>query len=245
MIQRIEISNLSKRYKGASKDSVKTLNFKINAQDKLSITGPNGAGKTTLISIITQSLAASNGSVKFYDASGEVKQKEVLHKIGIVPQNLALYEDLSPRENLHYFGALFNLQKGILTERTDFLLKELGLENVANDNVSTFSGGMKRKVNLAIGLIHDPEIIFLDEPTVGIDTHSKTAIIDYINKLNEAGKTIIYTSHYLEEAEKLCNRIIMLTDGEIVADGSIEGLLSEFKQRNLEGLYYHFNQTDK
>ncbi len=244
MIESIEISNLSKRYKGASKDSIKALSFKIKAQDKLSITGPNGAGKTTLISIITQSLSASNGSVKFYDASGEVKHKKVLHKIGIVPQNLALYEDLSPRENLYYFGALFNLPKDVLFERTDFLLKELDLAKVANDKVSTFSGGMKRKVNLAIGLIHDPEIIFLDEPTVGIDVHSKTAIIEYINKLNQEGKTIIYTSHYLEEAEKLCNRIIMLTDGKIVANGSIDGLLEEFQQQNLEGLYYHFNQKN-
>ncbi len=244
MIEKIVISNLSKKYKGASKESILSLNFEINAKDTLSIIGPNGAGKTTLISIITQSLKASSGSVQFYNNSGELNRDQIISCIGVVPQNLALYEDLSPRQNLYYFGALFNMQESKLKERASFLMDELNLAEVADDRVNTFSGGMKRKVNLAIGLIHDPEIIFLDEPTVGIDVHSKTHIIDYLGKLNQEGKTIIYTSHYLEEAERLCNSVILISNGNIVANGPIDQLLDENQQKDLEGLYYHFNKPE-
>lgn len=236
----IQIEAVSKRYRGAVKDSLKKVNLRIQTGDVYGILGPNGAGKTTLISILCGILEASDGHVIYRDKNEEVNFQGIQPKIGFVPQEYALYQELTPVQNLEYFGALYNLSKEKIAERTTEILAILGLSRVANDRVETFSGGMKRRVNLAIGIIHEPTILFLDEPTVGVDVQSKVAILKFLNQLNQAGTTIIYTSHHLSEAQDFCNRIALIDQGEIIMKGNIDTLLSTHDAKDLKTLFIQF-----
>lgn len=236
----IQIEAVSKRYRGATKDSLKKVSLTIRTGDVYGILGPNGAGKTTLISILCGILEASDGHVIYRDQNEEVNFKGIQPKIGFVPQEYALYQELTPIQNLEYFGALYNLPKEKIVARTTEILAILGLSRVANDRVESFSGGMKRRVNLAIGIIHEPSILFLDEPTVGVDVQSKVAILKFLNQLNQAGTTIIYTSHHLSEAQDFCNRIALIDQGEIIMEGEINTLLSTHAAKDLKSLFIQF-----
>jgi ABC-2 type transport system ATP-binding protein len=236
----IQIEEVSKRYKGADKDSLKKVSLAIQTGDVYGILGPNGAGKTTLISILCGILEASDGHVLYRDQNEEVNFKTIQPKIGFVPQEYALYQELTPIQNLEYFGALYNLSKEKIAARTTEVLAVLGLSRVAKDRIETFSGGMKRRVNLAIGIIHEPSILFLDEPTVGVDVQSKVAILKFLNELNQAGTTIIYTSHHLSEAQDFCNRIALIDQGKIIMNGDIDSLLSAHKAKDLKELFIQF-----
>jgi ABC-2 type transport system ATP-binding protein len=236
----IQIEDVSKRYKGATNDSLKKVSLSIQTGDVYGILGPNGAGKTTLISILCGIIEASDGHVIYRDNNEEVNFKGIQPKIGFVPQEYALYQELTPVQNLEYFGALYNLSKEKIAARTTEILAVLGLSRVANDRVETFSGGMKRRVNLAIGIIHEPSILFLDEPTVGVDVQSKVAILKFLNQLNQAGTTIIYTSHHLSEAQDFCNRIALIDQGEIIMKGDIDDLLSTHAAQDLKDLFIQF-----
>jgi ABC-2 type transport system ATP-binding protein len=236
----IQIEDVSKRYKGADKDSLKKVSLSIQTGDVYGVLGPNGAGKTTLISILCGIIEASDGHVVYRDNNEEVNFKGIQPKIGFVPQEYALYQELTPVQNLEYFGALYNLSKEKIAARTTEILAVLGLSRVANDRVETFSGGMKRRVNLAIGIIHEPSILFLDEPTVGVDVQSKVAILKFLNQLNQAGTTIIYTSHHLSEAQDFCNRIALIDQGEIIMKGNIDELLSTHAAEDLKALFIQF-----
>lgn len=236
----IQIEDVSKRYKGADKDSLKKVTLSIQTGDVYGVLGPNGAGKTTLISILCGIIEASDGHVVYRDNNEEVNFKGIQPKIGFVPQEYALYQELTPVQNLEYFGALYNLSKEKIAARTTEILAVLGLSRVANDRVETFSGGMKRRVNLAIGIIHEPSILFLDEPTVGVDVQSKVAILKFLNQLNQAGTTIIYTSHHLSEAQDFCNRIALIDQGEIIMKGNIDELLSTHAAEDLKALFIQF-----
>lgn len=232
----IKINDLNKRYRGAEVNSLTNVDLKITAGDKFGIIGPNGAGKTTLISILCGVLEASSGTVEYSRDGVVLGAKERQSIIGFVPQEYAFYEELTALQNLAYFGALYNLKKKELEQRSQMLLEFLGLKGHGNKKVKTFSGGMKRRVNLAIGILHEPKILFLDEPTVGVDVQSKHAIVKFLNQLNEQGTTIIYTSHHLAEAEELCNRIALIDHGKVIAQNETKGLLKENSAENLEEL---------
>lgn len=231
----ISIENISKRYKGAEDLSLRNVSLSILNGDKFGILGPNGAGKTTLVSILCGITEATNGTISFNIPHPENIKKQ----IGFVPQDFAFYEELTANQNLEYFGALYSISKKNIESRIHELFTILGLLQVANKKVKTFSGGMKRRLNLAIGIIHNPTILFLDEPTVGIDIQSKNAILNFLNELNANGTTIIYTSHHLSEAEHFCNNIAILDSGKIIANNSIEGLKQAYNSQNLKEVVLH------
>ncbi|MGH1336533.1 MAG: ABC transporter ATP-binding protein [Aureispira sp.] len=236
----IQIENLNKRYPKADRDSLQTVNLTINRGDKYGVLGPNGAGKTTLISILCGIINASSGTVHYLKGTEKVNYKAIQPTIGFVPQEYALYQELTPVQNLSYFGALYNLSKETIQERIPKILSILGLSHVSNNRVETFSGGMKRRVNLAIGIIHEPSILFLDEPTVGVDVQSKVAILKFLNELNEQGTTIIYTSHHLSEAQEFCNRIALIDQGNIILQGPMEAVLEDHNAKDLKDLFLHY-----
>lgn len=236
----IQIESLDKRYKGADKYSLKDINLTIEKGDVYGILGPNGAGKTTLISILCGILEASDGQIQYLDNKELISFKSIQPKIGFVPQEYALYQELTAKQNLEYFGALYNLSKTEIAQRTNEILEILGLSHVIDNKVETFSGGMKRRINLAIGIIHQPTILFLDEPTVGVDVQSKVAILKFLNILNEQGTTIIYTSHHLSEAQEFCNRIALIDRGQIVLEGAMNSLLVSHQAQDLKSLFIQF-----
>jgi ABC-2 type transport system ATP-binding protein len=211
----IEAKGLVKRYDAV--EAVKGLSFAIRQGEIFGFLGPNGAGKTTTISMLSCLLKPTAGTaiVAGYDvvkASGEVKRR-----IGLVPQELALYPTLNARDNLDYFGRIYGLRGRELRQRVDEVLEMVGLTERARAAVKTYSGGMKRRLNIAAGLLHRPEVLFLDEPTVGVDPQSRNAIFEHVERLRGEGMTILYTTHYMEEAERLCDRVAIVDEGRIVA----------------------------
>ena len=233
----VSIQALGFRYPGQAADCFSNLTLDISEGERFGLFGPNGAGKTTLMNCMTGLLSYQQGSIKLF--GNEVKdQRKVINKLfGFVPQDFSFYQELSPLENLAFFGAWSGLNKRQIKQRSTELLEVLGLSDVRNKQVQKFSGGMKRRVNLAIGVVHEPRILFLDEPTVGVDVHTRQAIISYLKELNEKGTTLIYTSHQLNEAEDLCNKIAMIDDGKILVHDSLDQLLSDHKEDGLEGLF--------
>jgi ABC-2 type transport system ATP-binding protein len=219
------------------------LNLTINQGDRFGVFGPNGAGKTTLMNLMTGLLCPQSGSIKLMGQDTRKKTKEINKLFGFVPQELSFYKELTPVENLAFFGAWAGLDRLTIASRTRELLHILGLEEARNKQVQKFSGGMKRRVNLAIGMIHNPKVLFLDEPTVGVDVQTRHAIINYLKELNSNGTTLIYTSHQLNEAEDLCNEMALVDEGKIVAQGSINDLLETYKTDSLEHLF--LNLTGK
>ena len=236
----VNISALKKKYKNNSEHTLKGVNLSIHSNDKYGILGPNGAGKTTLISILCGIFGQSAGEIIFSKGEEQLSFKKMQNTIGFVPQEYAFYHELSARQNLEYFGAMYNLNAEQIKSKSAFLLDILNLSSVADKKVEIFSGGMKRRVNLAIGVIHDPEILFLDEPTVGVDVQSKVAILKFLNELNEKGTTIIYTSHHLEEAQEFCNRISLIDNGEIILEGETASILHKNKTDNLKELFIQY-----
>jgi len=232
----IQISDLQKTYKGADQPAIDGINLSILAGEKFGIFGPNGAGKTTLISILCGIIDASKGAANYHYNGKEYTIQSILTTIGFVPQDFAFYPELSPMQNLRYFGRLYKIPKQKLEEKIEFLLDAVGLTHVKKKKINTFSGGMKRRINLAIGLINEPKILFLDEPTVGVDVQSKVAIFKLLEDLNGKGTTIIYTSHHLKEAEDFCDRIALIDHGKIIGLGSLSALLETNKVENLEEL---------
>ncbi|MCK4361161.1 MAG: ABC transporter ATP-binding protein [Bacteroidales bacterium] len=240
----IQINNLTKRYFASKEESLKQVSITINSGEKFGILGPNGAGKTTLISIICGIIQSTGGSIKYFEQGNEVNLKTFRKKTGFVPQEYAFYEELTPNQNLEYFGALYNLSKKEINSRTKKLLFLLGLSKVSDKKLQTFSGGMKRRINLAIGIIHKPTILFLDEPTVGVDVQSKNAIIGFLNELNKEGTTIIYTSHHMSEAEEFCNYIALLDNGKLIACDSLTNLLNLHESSSLKSLFINLTGED-
>jgi ABC-2 type transport system ATP-binding protein len=213
------------------------FNLKITAGERFGLFGPNGAGKTTLMNLMTGLLPINAGSIKLFGKQIKGSDSSVKHLFGFVPQELSFYQELSPAENLEFFGAWAGLNKQEIKARTSELLEILGLQDVRNRQVQTFSGGMKRRVNLAIGVIHRPPILFLDEPTVGVDVQSRFAIINYLKQLNKSGTTLIYTSHQLDEAEGLCSQVALIDRGRIMVNDQMDTLLAKYHQEGLEGLF--------
>lgn len=215
----IEVRNLGKTFK--DKVAVEDVNFYMNEGESVGLLGPNGAGKSTTISMISTLLPPTKGTVK-YHGEDVLKNPEKLRKdLGLVPQDIALYPELSAYENMKFFGKIYGLSGENLEEKIQENLKLVGLEDRQKDAVETYSGGMKRRINIAVALMHDPEIMIMDEPTVGIDPQSRNYILDMVRNLNrEKGLTVLYTSHYMEEVEKLCDRVYIMDHGEIIASGT-------------------------
>ena len=238
----LHVSNVYKSYGKSTVPSLDGIDFTVAKGEIVGIFGPNGAGKTTLISILCSILDPTLGSVTYY-LDGEKTPREIRSKLGFVPQDFSFFPELTAKQNLSYFGSLYNLPKAELEQKMDDLLQKVGLFHVKNQKVSTFSGGMKRRLNLIISLLHDPSILFLDEPTVGVDVQSKIAIMNLLQELNRQGTTIIYTSHHLKEAEEFCNQIVLIDHGKIIANETLTNLLNKHAVNNLEELILKLTGT--
>lgn len=244
MTDMIEVENLCKSYTHNSTNAVNGLSLNIKRGEFYGLLGPNGAGKTTTIAMICGIIKPDAGKIKINGLELHHNLETIKTLIGVVPQDLALYPTLNTYENLRFVGKMYGISKDVLNQRIDRLVETFGLKSVAGRKLSTYSGGMKRKVNLIAGIIHNPQVVFLDEPTVGIDIQSKKVIIDFLRELHQNGTTIIYTSHNMEEAEMLCSRIGILNLGNMVLEGSPEELTAmNPKFHKLENLLLHFADT--
>jgi ABC-2 type transport system ATP-binding protein len=240
----LSVQHLCFTYPGQERQLFADLNLEIAAGERFGLFGPNGAGKTTLISLMTGLLSYESGNILLHGKSIRSKGKEVNKLFGFVPQNFSFYQELSPAENLEFFGAWAGLDTKTIRQRTEELMEIMGLQDVKNKPVEQFSEGMKRRVNLAIGVIHSPRILFLDEPTVGVDVQTRYGIIQYLEELNKQGTTLVYTSHQLGEAEGLCRRIAFIDEGKIIACGDIDTLLAGNEKAGLEGLFLNLTGKD-
>ena len=221
----LEVDNLVKKF--GDHMAVKGVSFSVEEGEVFGLLGPNGAGKTTAISMLTGILEPTDGTARIGGFDLKADLDEVKKINGLVPQDLALYPTLSARANLNFFGQIYGLRGKDLKERVEDVLRIVSLTDRANDTVEKYSGGMKRRVNIAAGLIHSPRLFFLDEPTVGVDPQSRNHIFESVLRLNrERGMSIIYTSHYMEEVELLCNRVAIMDQGEIIAMDTIKNLIA-------------------
>ncbi len=221
----LEVQNLVKKY--GDHTVVKGVNFEVEDGEVFGLLGPNGAGKTQTISMITGVVEPTSGTACVGGRDILQNQKEVKSMIGLVPQDLALYPTLSARANLNFFGRIYGLRGKALKERVDDVLHVVALADRADEPVQNYSGGMKRRVNIAAGLVHQPKLLFLDEPTVGVDPQSRNQIFESVMRLNkERGMSIVYTSHYMEEVELLCSRVAIIDSGQIIALDTIKNLIA-------------------
>jgi ABC-2 type transport system ATP-binding protein len=200
------------------------VDFEIGRGESFGLLGPNGAGKTTTINLMVGLLKPDAGSVRV-DGCGDPRLPAIRRSIGIAPQSLSLYDDLSARENLVFFGRLYGFEGALLRQRVDWSLEFACLADRQRDRVKTFSGGMKRRLNLACALVHDPRVLLLDEPTVGVDPQSRNHIFDSIEQLQRDGRTIIYTTHYMEEAQRLCDRVAIMDHGRVLDLDTVDNLI--------------------
>jgi len=218
----INVSNLKKTFNTV--DALKGISFNITQGECYGLLGPNGAGKTTTISIMSTWIEPNDGEVNIAGYDLKKNPLDCKKSIGVVTQELALYNELSAYDNLLFWGGMYKIPGKELAERIDETIDLLGLTDRKNDKVKTYSGGMKRRINIGTALLHRPKILFMDEPTVGIDPQSRNLIFEVVEKLHKEGTTIIYTTHYMEEAERLCDRIGIMDNGEIIAQGTLNEL---------------------
>jgi ABC-2 type transport system ATP-binding protein len=219
----LEVCNLRKRY--GEQVALDGVSFQVQEGEMFGLLGPNGAGKTTLLSIISCLLDATAGEVRLAGQVLSQRRRKQRRQIGIVPQELALYGELTARENLSFFGELYGLENPALRRCVEDVLKAIGLEDRADQRVDSFSGGMKRRLNLGAALVHEPRLLLLDEPTTGVDPQSRNHIFEEIRRVNQLGVTIVYTSHYMEEVQALCTRIGIIDHGRLIACDTLPGLL--------------------
>lgn len=230
----IVAKDLRKRYAGSDRPAVDGLDLVVPRGSFFGLLGPNGAGKTTLISMMTCLLTPDEGTLEVCGFNPKKQAIHIKEKIGFVPQDIALYPTLTARENLSYFGSMQGLSGDLLKERIIYCIDVAKLHDYRDICVFKYSGGLKRRLAIAVGLINNPEILFLDEPTVGIDPQSRHFIYDRLIELNKGGMTILYTSHYMEEVEHLCNEIAIIDHGRIIASGRLDELLGETSNKVLE-----------
>jgi ABC-2 type transport system ATP-binding protein len=219
----LEAEGLSKSF--GRIEAVKELSFQIAEGETYGLLGPNGSGKTTTISMVCGLLPADAGTVTVGGMKMTTDTLKPKSLIGLVPQELAIYPDLSARENLMFFGRLYGIAPAELSKRVDEVLRVIGLSERAKDRAGTYSGGMKRRLNIGIGLIHAPTLLVLDEPTVGVDPQSRNAILEAIEQLAHAGIAVLYTTHYMEEAQRLCDRVAIVDNGSVLAEGTQQELV--------------------
>lgn len=234
----ISIEHLYKKYQEAEYFSVEDLSLTIKEGSIFGLLGPNGAGKTTLISMLCGLIKPTSGQFSIDGLTYHQNSKAIRSIMGVVPQEYALYPTLTAQENLMYFGSMYGLKGKVLKQSIASYLEHLGLSKFAHRRIATFSGGMKRRVNLIAGILHEPKVLFLDEPTVGVDVQSRNVIIEFLKEKNSNGTTILYTSHHLLEAQDLCTEIAIIDQGKIFSQGSPLFLIDSIPEaRNLEDVF--------
>jgi ABC-2 type transport system ATP-binding protein len=234
------VENLSKHYKGAPEPAVTGLNLTIRQGEIFGLLGPNGAGKTTTISMLSSILKPSAGAIAVCGIDSLRYPMKARQLIGLVPQDIALYPELTARENLTFFGRLYGLRGSDLKTRVSETLCAVGLEKRADEKLAVYSGGMKRRANLAAGILHTPLVLFLDEPTVGIDAQSRQLILEMLHEIKKSGTTLLYTTHYMEEAQQICDRVAIMDKGRVLAQGAIPQIIADHPPAgNLEDLFLH------
>ena len=234
----LTVRNLVKKF--GELIAVNGISFEIDSGEIFSLLGPNGAGKTTTISILSTLLSPTSGDAEIGGYSVLKQANRVREIIGIVPQEIALYEDMTALENLKFWGQMVGLDGTVLKNRIHEVLEQTGLVEKADKRVKTFSGGMKRRLNIGVGLLHHPRLLFMDEPTVGIDPQSRRAILDSVKALNQEGMTILYTTHYMEEAQELSDRVGIIDHGQLIALGTQQELVTQVGEK--ETLILQFDE---
>jgi ABC-2 type transport system ATP-binding protein len=233
----IEVNKLVKQYAGASTNAVDGITFHVEPGEFFGFLGPNGAGKSTTMNILVNLVSKTGGSVKIDGFEVSEKPFEVYRQVGYALQEVGLDDSATAREMLQLHGRLYHLPKEKIEQRIAFLLKLTDLEKVADQYTSTYSGGMRRRFDLALSLIHEPKVLFLDEPTVGLDPQARRVLWRYLKELNKRGMTIFLTTHFLEEADALCNRLAIVDKGKIVAEGTPDVLKKKYKVSNLDDVF--------
>lgn len=238
----ILVQDLHKTYKGALEPSLKGLSFSFPKGAIVGLLGPNGAGKTTTISILCGLVGADAGKVQIFDIPQHADNREAIKGlIGIVPQQIALFPQLTAVENLEYFGNLYGLRGKSLRSRIDEYLHVFGLEKAAGKQVRHFSGGMKRRTNIIAAILHQPQLLILDEPTAGVDVQSRSMILQFLRDYNRLGVSIVYTSHLLDEAQTICSEVVIIDEGMAVVQGNTDELIARHPEcRNLEDVFLHY-----
>lgn len=231
----IRVKSVSKSY--GQIEAVKNVSFNIERGEIFGILGPNGAGKSTIVNILNTLVKPDKGEVIINDVNIKNDGHSIKLIMGVVPQEIALYEELTAYENMMFWGGLYNIPKQELKANVSRTLEIVDLVNRKNDRIKTFSGGMKRRINIACSLLHNPRILVLDEPTVGVDPQNRNHIFELIERLHSDGMTIIYTTHYMEEAERFCDKIAIIDVGRIIAQGTLEELKEISEGTNLESIY--------
>ncbi len=227
----IRVEGLSKRY--GTLQAVDQVSFELRQGEIYGLLGPNGAGNTTTLSMVSGLLWPDEGRVLYDGVDLAADPIKVKQDLGVVPQEVALYEELTGRENLRFWGGLYGLTGGKLKEAVTVALELVGLTGRADDKVKQYSGGMKRRLNLSMGLVHRPRVVMMDEPTVGIDPQARVNILDVVRDIAKAGTTVLYTTHYLEEAEQFCDRIAIMDHGKILAEGTLDELKHMLDEREI------------
>jgi ABC-2 type transport system ATP-binding protein len=243
----LSVENLGKQY--GNKVALEDVTFSVNSGSCFGLLGPNGAGKSTTMKILTGIVDADHGTVNILGKNAIKQRRMIQQQVGYVPQGITLYDKLSAYENLVFFGEMNGIRGHVLKQRITEVLEQTGLSDRANDAVKNFSGGMKRRINIAVALLHKPKLLILDEPTVGIDPQSRNRIFEMIRSLKNEGVTIIYSTHYMEEVEVLCDHIAIIDHGKVITQGSLNDLFDRYGRK---ALYYeavgqtdppHFNHT--
>lgn len=221
----LDVADVRRRY--GRFEALRGVTFSVQPGELFGLLGPNGAGKTTLLSILAGLTAASAGDVRMAGVDLSPERADLRRRIGLAPQDLALYAELTARENLSFFGRLYGLAGVDLRERVEEVLSDIALSDRADQRVGTFSGGMKRRLNLGAAIVHRPEVLYLDEPTTGVDPQSRNHLFETVRRLNAVGLTVLYTSHYMEEVQALCKRVAIMDQGKIIACDELPALLRQ------------------
>jgi len=237
----IEINNLHKQYKGSWSPALDGLSLYVRKNQVMGLLGPNGAGKTTSINILCGLVDPDEGGAKIYGMDSVKDALTIRKMIGVVPQQIALFYNLSAWENFYYIGRLYGLSDKEIKDKGDMLLERLGLEKHADKRVGRYSGGMKRRANIIASLLHEPKLLILDEPTAGVDVQSRAMILDFLKEYYSKGNTILYTSHLMEEAEQICDEVVIIDEGKFVVSGSPQELITSTTDcKRLEDVFLHY-----
>ncbi|HMT34996.1 MAG: ABC transporter ATP-binding protein [Bacteroidetes bacterium] len=231
------VNNLYKKYKNAETPSVNDLSFTFEKGKIIGLLGPNGAGKTTTISILCGLINQFEGDVKVLGYDIRTQANIIRGIVSVVPQQIALYPTLSCYENLLYYGKLYNINASKLKETIHQYLDDFGLKDHLHKQIKHYSGGMKRRANIIASLLNHPHLLILDEPTAGVDVHSRSMILHFLKQYNAAGNSVIYTSHLLEEAETICDEVLIIDNGKKIVQGSPEALITQYQTNNLENVF--------
>jgi len=234
----VQLEHLNKQYYKTGNPAVSDLSIAIPEGAVFGLLGPNGAGKSTTVMILCGLTRPDSGNVSVLGMDMQLSGNEIRKKIGVAPQEIALFPTLTASENLHYFGRMYGIKRAHLKEQITKFLEVFGLTDKADKQVRTFSGGMKRRLNLIAAILHQPRLVILDEPTAGVDVHSRNMILDFLNELKTQGTSIIYSSHVLEEAERICSHVAIIDEGKLITTGTVKDVMSNHPEcQNLEQLF--------